>query len=616
MATTNKTMIVSDLDFATIKSNLITFLQSQETFSDYDFAGSALNTIVDLLSYNTHYLSIQANLLANECFLDSAVARGSVVSHAKSLGYYPTSYKSSTAYVTITASSITGSPTSVILPKGSQFTSVVDSVTYKFITLDSYEVAPVGTTVTFTNIPIYEGILKSYSYVVDTQNVLQKYIIPSQTVDLSTLVVRVQNSASDTTLTLFTESADITMVTSTTNCYYIQGTSDNKYEVYFGDGILGKSVIDGNIVILEYVIASGSVSNAAKVFRSVNTISGSSTIAISTIDVAVGGTEYESVNSIKRNAPRAFTAQNRMVTVEDVRTLLPMLYSNIKSVQVWGGEENIPPNYGMVFVSIEPLNYGLLTVTEKNDILTNVLNEKKIIGIQYAIVDPEYIYININSTVYYNKSISLYASDTMKILAKNAIMIYNNNELGKFKGVFRFSKLSTAIDNVDKSVISNITSFTLKKYLVPVYGISTTYTMNFHNPIYKNVLGNPESAVASSGFTILGDSTVYYFDDDGSQYIRMFYYSNTTKVYTNNNIGTIDYTNGRVSIYLTISAFIPVNIADVGISIIVKTQSNDVIPVRNVILRILEDDVTTNAIVDSISDGNASGANYTFTPSR
>ena len=259
MATTNKTMIVSDLDFATIKSNLITFLQSQETFSDYDFAGSALNTIVDLLSYNTHYLSIQANLLANECFLDSAVARGSVVSHAKSLGYYPTSYKSSTAYVTITASSITGSPTSVILPKGSQFTSVVDSVTYKFITLDSYEVAPVGTTVTFTNIPIYEGILKSYSYVVDTQNVLQKYIIPSQTVDLSTLVVRVQNSASDTTLTLFTESADITMVTSTTNCYYIQGTSDNKSAVYVGDGILGISVIDGNIVILEYVIAYGSV---------------------------------------------------------------------------------------------------------------------------------------------------------------------------------------------------------------------------------------------------------------------------------------------------------------------------------------------------------------------
>jgi hypothetical protein len=555
-------------------------------------------------------------MLANECFLDSAVARGSVISHAKSLGYYPTSYKSSTANVTITASSLTGSPTSVILPKGSQFSSIVDAKSYTFITLDSYEIAPIGTSVTFTNIPLYEGILKSYSYLVDTTNTLQKYIIPSQTVDLSTLVVRVQTSVSDTTLTLFTESTDITKVVSTTNCYFIQGTSDNKYEVYFGDDILGKAVISGNIVILEYVIASGSVSNAAKVFRSVNSIGGSNTIAISTIDVASGGTEYESVNSIKQNAPKAFSAQNRMVTIEDVRTLLPILYSNIKSVSVWGGEDQLPPNYGVVFVSIEPLNYGLLTVAEKNDILVNVLNEKKMIGIQYAIIDPEYIFININSTVYYDKSISLYGTDTIKILAKNAIMVYNNTELGKFKGVFRYSKLSTALDNIDKSVISNITSFTLKKYLVPVYGTSTTYTMNFYNPIYKNALGNPEGAVSSSGFTIIGDATVYYLDDDGSQYIRMFYYDNTTKIYTNNNIGTIDYTTGQVLITLTISTFIPINPVDLGIALIVKTQSNDIIPVRNMILRILEDDVITDAIVDPLSDGNASGANYTFTSSR
>lgn len=616
MTTDNKTFRVSDLDFQSIKSNLITFMQAQDSFVDYNFAGSAMNTLIDLLAYNTYYNSIQANMLSNECFLDSAVLRGSVVSHAKALGYYPTSYKSSVANVTITASSLVGSPTSVILPKGYQFTSIIDSKTYKFTTLDSYEVAPVGTTVTFSNIPLYEGTLNTYSYVVDTTNLSQKFIIPSQTVDLSTLIVRVQNSSSDTTLTLFTESTDITKVTATSTVYYIQGTSDNKYEIYFGDDILGKSVIDGNIVILEYVIASGSITNNAKIFRSVGTIGGSSSIAISTIDIASGGTEYESLNSIKLNAPKAFSAQNRMFTIEDVRTLLPMLYSNIKSVSVWGGEENIPPNYGVVYISIEPLNYGLLTVSEKDYISNSILNEKKMISIQYEIIDPEYIFININSTVYYDQTLSLYGTDSMKILAKNAIMIYNNNELGKFKGVFRFSKLSTAIDNVDKSIISNITIFTLKKYLIPIYGTSTTYEMNFYNPIYKNTLGNPEGSVSSTGFTITGDSTVYYFDDDGSKYIRMYYLDNTTKIYTNNNIGTVDYATGRVLITLNISTFIPLNPIDLGIGMVIKTQSNDIIPVRNMILRILEEDITANAVVDTISDGNKSGANYVFTPSR
>ena len=616
MATNNSTMRVSDLDFSTIKNNLITFMQSQDAFTDMNFAGSALNTIIDLLSYNTYYNSIIANAIVNESFLDSATSRGAVISKAKAIGYYPTSYVSPKSLVNITVNSPVGNPTSIILPKGSNFTSTIDGVNYKFITLDNYETSPVAGIYTFHNVQLFEGTLSTYSYVVDTTNTLQHFIIPNQAADLSSLKVYIQNSSSDATLTLYTQNTDITKLLSTTTAYFIQGTMDSKYEIYFGDNILGKAVIDGNIVILEFLITAGSSANNAKVFRSANSIAGSTSIAITTIEAASGGTEFESTDSIKRNAPKAFSTQNRMVTAEDIKTLLPILYSNIRSVSVWGGDENIPPDYGTVYVSIEPLNYGTLTVAEKTDIIDNIIGEKKIISIQYKIIDPEYIFLNINSTVYYDQSISLNGIDTIKLLAKNAIMIYNNTELAKFKDAFRFSKLSSLIDNIDKSVISNITTFKLKKYIVPVYGQTIQYDVNFYNPIYKNSNELPENAVSSSGFTIAGDIRTFYLDDDGKQYIRMYYLDNITKIYTNNNVGSIDYIKGRILINLNISTFLPVNISDIGMEIIVVPQSNDVIPVRNTILRIRETDVVTNAMIDIIADGNKSGANYNFTSSR
>ncbi|MDD4242732.1 MAG: hypothetical protein PHG08_00330 [Bacilli bacterium] len=607
---TNNTMRVSELDFNTIKANLITFLQSQETFSDYNYSGSALNTIVDLLAYNTHYNAIIANQIVNESFLDSCVTRGSAVSHAKSLGYYPSSYKSAKAIVDITVNSPPGSPTSLILSKGSQFTTIIDNKTFTFITLDSIEIAPVAGIYTFSNVSLYEGTLATYSYIVDTGDTLQKFIIPSQYVDLSSVKVYVQKSVSDTTLTLFTQSDDITRLTPTTNAYFIQGTINNFYEIYFGDDVLGKAVADGNIVIIEYVITSGSSANNAQTFRSKSTIGGSSSITISTSNVASGGAESETLESIKRNAPLAYTAQNRMVTIEDVKTLLPLLYSNIRSVSAWGGEENVPPDYGVVYISITPLNYGTLTEFEKTQII-NIITEKKILSIKYVIVDPEYIYLNIESTAYYDKVISLYGTEAIKLLVKNTIIQYNNMELAKFNAPFRFSKLSSLIDATDKCILSNITKVKLKKYIIPVYGISTEYVINFYNPIYRNLSQTPNNSVSSSPFTISNDDRTYYFEDDGEKYIRLYYLRNTTKIYVNNNIGTVDYDNGTVTIDLNVSTFFPVNDNDLGIEIIIIPESNDVIPVRNTILRIREEDIVTNALVDP-----SSGVNYVFTSSH
>jgi hypothetical protein len=611
------TLRVSELDFDTIKQNLKTFYASQAVFSDYVFEGSALSTLIDVLAYNTHYNAIMANMLANEMFLDSAVARGSAISIAKQLDYCPTSYRTATAVVDITVNNPTGNPTSIILPKNSKFTSVIDGVTYTFITLDTYETSPVNGVYKFSGVSLYEGTLKTYSYVVATQNAQNKYIIPDTQVAMDHLTVYVQNSVSDLTLSRFYESRDITQVGALSKVYFVEASSNNLYEVYFGDGVLGASPVNGNIVILEYMTTAGSVANTAKVFKSAASIGGSSSIAISTISAATGGKELEAIDSIKRNAPKAYTAQNRMVTPADVQSLLPILYADIKSVSVWGGEENNPPHYGVVYISIEPKNGGTLTVSQKTDILTNIIPAKRMISVEYKIVDPQYIFLKVDSVAYYDPSKSIYDANALKLIVKNAIATYSNTELTKFEGVFRHSKLSAKIDAADKSIVSNITKFTLHQYLTPVYGQMINYAIDFYNPIYKNEFETAENSVSSSGFRITGDSRIFYLEDDGRQYLRMYYLDNTTKMYTENAAGTVNYLTGHIEILIRISSIIPVNASDSGIQITVKTESFDVIPVRNVILRIREGDITTDAVVDSIASGvSVSGANHTFTSSR
>jgi hypothetical protein len=611
------TLRVSELDFDTIKANLIDFYKNQAVFSDYIFEGSALSTLIDVLAYNTHYSAVMANMLANEMFLDSSVVRGSAVSIAKQLDYYPTSYRTPTAVVDITVNNPVGNPESLILPKNSRFTAVIDNTSYNFVTLDAYEISPVAGVYKFSGVRLYEGTLKTFSYVVDIANAQSKYIIPDVTVALDQLKVYIQTSVSDLTIDQYTESKDITQVTATSKVYFVQANANNLYEIYFGDNVLGASPANGNVVILEYVTTSGSAANGAKVFKSANPIGGSSAIAISTISAAAAGKELESIESIRKNAPKSYTTQNRMVTAPDVQALLPILYPDIKSLSVWGGEENNPPDYGVVYASIEPTSGGTLTVTQKNDIITSVVAQKKMISVRYKIVDPQYIYLIVDSTAYYDPAKGLYDANTLKILLKNTIVTYNNTELTKFDGVFRHSKLTALIDAADKSFVSNITKFTLHQYITPVYGQLIQYIMEFYNPIYKNPFETPENAVSSSGFRVTGDSRIFYLEDDGKQYLRMYHLDNTTKIYINNQAGTVNYATGHISVLLNISSMLPVNITDTGIRLRVKTDSFDVIPVRNVILRIKESDIFTNVVVDNVASGySASGADHAFTSSR
>lgn len=615
MATNNNRLRVAELDFDQIKANLKDFLRGQDTFSDYDFEGSGLSVIVDLLAYNTHYNAVLANMQVNEKFIDSAVARSSVVSIAKHFNYYPTSYASATAIVDIIVN-VTGNPNTIVLPKNTTFTTVIDGTTYSLITNDTYVTSPIGGIYKFSGIPLYEGKLRTYSYVVDKTNPTQKFIIPEYNVDISKLKVYIKTSATATDIVPYTESRDITTINSSSTVYFIQGSLDNKYEIYFGDGVLGNALSDGNVMIFEYIICNGDIVNGATTFRLEGSISGSYSVGITTIAPCSGGSVFEDIDSIRTNAVKSYTAQNRLVSPEDYRTLLPILYPNIKSLNVWGGDENIPPDYGSVYISIEPKNLGILSDAEKQYIINDIIKSRKVLGITPKIIDPTYIYIEINSTVYYDPNKSKYNTNELTTLVKNAVVLYNNSELMKFNGIFRYSKLSASIDNIDIGILSNITTFRLHQYLIPIYGIEINYSITFNNPIYQNSFKTPENALSSSGFRIMDDNRIFYLEDDGDKYIRMYYFSDTTKLYVN-NVGTIDYAKGIINVTLNISSFLPVNVGDVGIQILVESESFDVVPVRNSILRIKESDIITNAIPDDIVGGyNVSGSQRVFTSSR
>jgi len=614
MATNNNRLRVSELDFEEIKSNLKDFLRGQDTFSDYDYEGSGLSVLIDVLAYNTHYNAVLANMQINEKFIDSAVARSSVVSIAKHYDYYPSSYSSSTARVNITVNTA-DYPNIIVLPKNTVFSAVLNGKTYSFVTNDTYTTSIVAGVYKFLDIPLYEGKLKTSSFVVDTRIAAQKYVIPEYNVDISKLKVYVKPSITSSVIEPYYESKDISNINGESNTFFIQGSLDNKYEIYFGDGILGKALSDGNVIILEYIVCSGDTINGSSIFTADSTISGYKNVAIQTISPSSGGRNFEDIDSIRTNALKSYTTQNRMVTTEDYRTLIPTIYPNIKSLNIWGGDENVPPDYGSVYISIEPNNIGTLSDIEKQNVI-NLVKNKNILGIRPKIIDPTYIYIDINSTVYFDPNRSKYNANELSTLVKNTIILYNNIELMKFNGIFRYSKLSASIDNIDSGILSNITTFKLHQYLVPVYGKELKYIVQFNNPIYQNTFKTAENAVSSSGFRIFDDPRIYYLEDDGDQYIKMYYFSDITKLYVN-NAGTIDYLTGIITLTLNIASFLPENVGDTGIKISIESQSFDVVPVRNNILVIKDSNIVANAIADEIVGGyNVTGTQRVFTTSR
>ena len=406
MAQTTSRLRVTELDFNDIKTNLKSYLSSQKEFQDYNFEGSAMNTLLDLLSYNTHYNAIYANMISNEMFLDSAVKRDSVISLAKHLGYRPRSSTASTGRINVTVNSPTGSPSSLTMPKGTVFRSRVNETNFQFVTTADVTIIPTEGVYTFTNIDVKEGTLLTLQYTKDSSNEAQRFLLTDTNIDVSTLKVKVQNSVADVTQTTFTEADDFLEVKADSEVYFLDAVEDGFYELTFGDDVLGKKIIDGNIVIIEYIVCNEDDANGANSYTLQTAVGGSTNATITTVINSQNGAPRETIDSIKFNAPKSFSAQKRAVTAEDYKVILPKLYNNVDAMQVWGGEDNDPPIYGKVFLSIKPKTGRTLTTSTKDAIKNTVLSGKTMVSITPEIIDPVYICIIPSVTVYWNPNIT------------------------------------------------------------------------------------------------------------------------------------------------------------------------------------------------------------------
>ena len=607
-------LVVADFDFDIVKSNLKSFLQDQPEFSDYNFEGSGFAVLLDTLAYNTHYLGFNANMLANEMYLDSADIRKNIVSLAKMLGYTPTSAKSPVANVDILLNNASGA--TVSMAKGTAFTSKVNDVNYQFVTNEDIIMTPQDGVYRFSNVNIYEGTLATYRYTVDSTDVDQKFIIPNVNADTSTLKVTIQNSNSDTTQTTYTLASGLKGLTNTSKAYFLQETDTGRFEVYFGDDVIGSKLSDGNIVILQYVVSNREEANGASSFSLSGNIGGFTNATITTNSIAQGGSDPETKESIRFNAPLQYTAQDRAVTTTDYETLVKSIYPNVQSISAWGGEDDETPVYGVVKIAVKAKSGSTLTNTTKNSIITS-LKPYNVASVRPEIVDPEVTSLVLVVNAKFNKQATAKTSDTLKSEITNTLSNYTTNTLSSFDGIFRYSKVTGLIDDVDNSILSNITTVKMRKPFTPTLSSSTKYNVYFRNAIYNPHSGH-QSVITSTGFKVAGNNNEMFFDDDGAGNLRVYYLVSGIKTYHNSTQGTIDYATGQITINSLNVASIS-NIRGSASSVIEITavpSSNDIVPVRDQILEIDVSNSIVNVNEDTFIGGSSeAGVGYTTTSS-
>ena len=611
---------ISQLDFDGIKDNLKTFLSQQDEFTDYDFEGSGMNVLLDVLAYNTHYLGYNANMLANEMYLDSADQRSSVVSLAKQVGYTPKSAVSSTATIDVLVNN--GSGASITMSRGTKFTTTVDGTNYSFVNNADVSISPVDGVYKFSNLDIYEGTYLNYKYTANTSDTDQRFIIPNDNVDTTTLTVKVQNSSSDSTTNTYKLASGITALDSTSTVYFLQEVENGRFEVYFGDGVLGKAIADGNIVILDYITCNLDEPNGATSFTLSGTVGGFANVTITTIGNAANGSAAETIKSIKYNAPRDYTSQDRAVTAEDYKVLVKSLYANAQSVQVYGGEDAATPDYGKVYISIKAKSGSNLTEVTKTSLVQS-LKSFAVASVTPVIIDPETTFITLTTTFKYDSSLTTKDVSTLQTNVLNAITSYNTSTLEDFTGMFRYSAVGQTIDGADSSILSNITKVKMYKYITPTLSSGLKYTLSFNNAFYNPHSEHNKSAggiVSSTGFKINDDSSTneHFLDDDGAGNIRVYYLSGTTRIYTSSTFGTVNYTSGEI--ILTSANITSISNVDgaasTQIRVTVQPDSNDIVPVRNQVLSIDTANSSFTGSVDEIESGSSqAGTGYTTTSS-
>lgn len=586
MAENPQRLRVTELDFDEIKNNLKNFLKNQDTFTDYNFEGSGLNILLDTLAYNTHYLAYNLSMALNESFLDSASLRTSVVSQAKTIGYVPRSIRASNAVVNVKVNDSTLIQAS--MSKGTTFKTTVDGSSYYFVTTSDFSTTKENDVLEFVNVPIYEGTYVTTEYTVDYTNINQRYLLPANT-DTTTLNVVVQNSSSDTEQRSYSFAEDISELTNLSEKYFLQEIENGQFEIYFGDGVLGKKLVNGNIVIIRGVVTNGLDANGANSFTIQGNISGASNLTVSTVSASIGGDVAESIESIKFFAPLGYSAQNRAVTEYDYKILVPKVYPNAQSVQVWGGEENDPPRYGAVYIGVKPYSGISLTESQKQ-VIVDRIKKYSVLSTTPIIVNPEIVSVILNIVFRYNENTTNKTVSELISMVNTNVLDYAVNDLEKFNRMYRHSELTKIVDNTHTSILSSIVRMNISASFTPSLSTSQQYIINFKNALYHPHTGHA-SIIKTTAFKITGSTLDHYLDDDGAGNVRLYNQVGTTKTYVNNILGTIEYSSGKIT--LTDLNIASTTNTDGTVRIFTIPSSSDVIPVREQIITV---DIGNNVI--------------------
>ena len=604
----NNALLLSDINFDDIKSNLKTFLSNQTELGDYDYESSTMQTLINLLSYNTYMNSYYLNMVGNEMFLDSAQIRSNIVSRAKMLNYTPRSAQGPTATVQVVITP-TDTPDFITLSKDIKFKTTIDGSQYIFVATDTKTInADSG--VYSTNINIVEGRPFTFRYTVNNAE-LTRYVIPADNVDTRSIVVKVQTSSADSTVTTFNNEDSLTTVSGTTDAYFLKENEDGRYELEFGDGVLGSALDDGNVVIIDYRICNGSGAQGANNFTSVDNIDGYSNITVNHVSRAQGGGDKETLQSIKFNAPKNYEAQNRAVTRKDYETLVKNQFADIQTVSVWGGEDNTPPIYGRVYVSVKPL-LGTLLAEDRKSTIADYLKEKNVLTIEPIIVDPTYLYVKPAILVKYNPDLTSDNAGAITTLIQNAVIHYETNKLGLFGQNYINSQLVKDIYDTNTSITSIEIDVKIEKKFKPNTAVRTTYQIPFSNALYNPHSGH-KYAISSTKFTYEGSANSY-FDDDGNGNLRIYTLTEAgARSYSNNTAGSINYLTGLVTINdIIITAF-----DGDGVIITADPDRDDVDGIRNQLLLIKDAtislyDAKLQQTVSTISSINTEGTTTTI----
>lgn len=479
---------ISELDFNTIRENLKNYLRSQSEFSDYDFDGSGLSVLIDILAYNTHYMGYYLNMIGNEMFLDTAQIRNSVLSLAKLTNYIPRSKTGAVSTINVVVTPPVGdTETALVLPKFTRFISEpIDGINYTFSTTETYIVSKSGGKFTFNNVSIKQGETSNLFYTVSNSN--RRFLLPSANVDTTTITVSIQESSTNTYTQIYTPAEDLTEVTANSPVFFVEENSDENYMLYFGDNIIGKQPANGNIVIIKYLDTLGTAANKANTFTNIEAISGYSNISVSSMTAASAGADKETVEQIRYRAPIHYTSQNRAVTVSDYESLLLKDYPNISSISIWPGDENEPPVYGKVFISIKPISNYEFTTLEKQRIVDDIITKKSVVSIFPEIVDPNYTYLLLRISANWKASLTNLNESQIKSLVRAAVEDYVTNELNTFQSVYRESVLHNYIDKAHQSILSSAATAFIQKRITLVPNSQQNYIASFDTKLHRGGL--------------------------------------------------------------------------------------------------------------------------------